>query len=231
MKRKAWLLLLAATVALASPAAAQTRDDLCDFTGFDYQAVGAPGLFFLGATGDNYRALGFVTSINSLVASDQVANEYTFYLYNATVSSSFFADGFLLVYFNNGARFRVYEDARLGGTAGDYGVNPPNATAPSTFTDGTVLLGAQVDGLVLTYDYNALQGTVTADPGATLDEGTGLVTIPPARRGGWLLSGTAGAPNPTIPAGYEHQVSGKLQIPDATKATQKSWGSIKKLYR
>ncbi len=229
MMRKAWLLLIAGCIALASPAAAQQRDDLLIFTGFDYQVTGAPGLYFLGASGDGYRALGFASSINPIVPSNEATNEYTFYLYEATVNTSDFTDGLLQVYFNPGARFRVYEDPFLGGTAATYGVNPPNATAPSTFVDGTVLLGAQVDNLVLVYDYNALQGAL--DASATLDEGSALGNIPPARRGGWLLSGTAGAPNPTIPAGYEHQLAGKVQIPYATSATTKSWGQIKSLYR
>ena len=60
MMRKAWLLLIAGCIALASPAAAQQRDDLLIFTGFDYQVTGAPGLYFLGASDDGYRALGFV---------------------------------------------------------------------------------------------------------------------------------------------------------------------------
>lgn len=229
MMRKTWLLLLAALVALAAPAAAQTRDDLLDFTGFDYEDTSSPGLQFLAGAGASYGAVGFVTQMNPLVPTNTGANEYTFNLSNAIVNTSDFADGFLLVYFNPGARFRVYEDPFLGGTPALYGTNPPNATAPASFIDGTLLLGAAIETFVLTYDYNALQGTLDAT--ATLDEGSALGSIPPARRAGWLLSGTAGAPNATIPAGYEHQISGKVQIPYATSATTKSWGSIKALYR
>lgn len=229
MMRKAWLLLFVACVALASPAAAVDRDDLLIFTGFDYETSSNPGLQFLDNVGMGYNAVGFASSINPIVPSNEAANEYTFYLYDAVVNSTFFSDGFLLVYFNAGARFRVYEDPFLGGTAANYGINPPNATAPASFIDGTVLLGAAVDGLVLTYDYNTLQGTLDAN--ATLDEGAALASIPPARRGGWLLSGTAGAPNPSIPEGYEHQLAGKVQIPYATSSSPRSWGQIKALYR
>lgn len=243
MKRMTWLLFFTACLGLAASAQAQIPNEtLFGFTGFDYQIVGLPMNTVIGTpptedafldnVGDGYAAVGFVTSFASLLAPsvDQVNNEYTFHLSGGVVNQVAFAGGFLEVVFNPGARLRLYEDPVLGGaSAAVYGVNPANATAPSSFNDGTLILGAALSNLHLFYDYGTNTGAIDAN--ATLDEGTLLGTIHPARRSGWLLSGEAGRPNGTIPAGYEHQLSGDVQIPGATKTAHQSWGAVKALYR
>lgn len=233
MKRKAVLLLMAATFAFASAAKADNIT-LLGFTGFDYvQANPNPGGAAPGflQTGDAYHAVGFVTSFHSMLTGvvTPATQEYTFFLDNATATTSSYVNDVLEVTFSNNASVTVYEDARFGGTAAVYGVNPPNATAPSTFIDGTNALTADVDNLTLVYDYNTAQGNFEGT--ATLVGGSKLFAIPPAQRGGWVLGGLAGAPNATVPAGYVNQVNGEIQIPGATSATQKTWGSLKALYR
>jgi len=116
-----------------------------------------------------------------------------------------------------------------GGTQALYGVYPPNATTPSTFTDGTVILGGHIEDLVLSYDEVANQGGFTGHIG--FDEGTLLGQIPVAQRDGWTLSGLAGRPNPTIPYGYDHQISGECRIPGPVSAAHRTWGALKALYR
>lgn len=236
MKRRAWLLLLAA-VTFAAPAYSQTQT-LFGFTGFDYVQTSAPGGLrvqrsavpnFLQVT-DLYHAVGFITSFSPLlVGPDLGANEYTFHLYDASVATSTLVGNVLEVSFDDNARVRAFEDSRTTGTAAVYGVNPPNATSPSTFEDGTLILGADIDQLILVYDYNSSQGNFLGN--ATLDEGTMLGQIPSGQQGGWIMSGLAGRPNATVPDGYVNQLSGELVIPTATNSKQKTWGSIKALYR
>lgn len=224
--RKTWLLLLAATFALAAPAHAQ-RDFLCGFTGFDYVIpLGAPNTTPFITTGDEYRAVGFVTSFSTMFAGTVGAGEHTFYLYDAVVSNSAFDGTVLEVQFAPHARYRIYEDAASNG---NYGVNPPSGTAPSTFTDGSLFLGADIGNLSLVYDYSTSQGNF--DGQATLDEGSALWVIAPSRRSGWVLGGHAGQPNGSIPAGYVNQVSGEIQIPSVVPTAHKSWGQLKALYR
>ncbi|MEO5987653.1 MAG: hypothetical protein ABIU54_02030 [Candidatus Eisenbacteria bacterium] len=86
-----------------------------------------------------------------------------------------------------------------------------------------------MDNLALVYDYTTNQGNFQGS--ATLVGGSKLYAIPSGQRGGWVLGGLAGAPNATVPAGYVNQLSGEIQIPGATSATQKTWGSLKALYR
>lgn len=232
MKRGAWLpLLMVAMCAVTAPASAD-RVGLLGFLGFDWEQVGpGGGTPFLQTVGADYRAVGFVTQFGPLLSGsvNETNNEYTFYLNNAVVASSFFGGNALEVMFQNDARLGVYEDSRTTGTLADYGVNPANATSPSTFSDGTLILGADVDFLVLAYDYDTNQGNFDAT--ATLDTGSLLGLVPAGARAGWVVSGLAARPNNTIPEGYVDQLSGEIQIPGSTPTAHKSWGAIKALYR
>jgi hypothetical protein len=228
MKRKSLLLFLSAFLALAAPAAA---DDvfLLGFTGFDYQDPNpAPGYLEVG---EGYKAVGFITSVGPLLAPyfDFGVNQYTFHLFDLTVASNVSAFGFTEVHCADGGRGRYYSDPLAGGTPGTYGTNPPNATSPSSFTDGTMELGGSLDNFVVVYNFNTNQGNFGGD--MTLDEGPQLIYIPPAQRAGWILGGLAGRPNATVPTGYDNQISGECRIPDVTPTSHKTWGSVKALYR
>jgi len=227
--KRAVLLLFALTV-FAAPALAQTDVFLLGFAGYDYENPNPnPGTYL--AIGEGYKALGFVTSFGTYLAPhvDIVANEYTYHYYDLTVQDYFYEDGYTEVMFANPGRGRFYEDAKTGGTQALYGVYPPNATAPSTFTDGMVILGGRIEFLQLSYDEVANQGGFTGNIG--FDEGTLLSQIPVGQRDGWTLSGLAGRPNPTIPNGYDHQISGECRIPGPVSAAHRTWGAIKALYR
>ena len=225
MKRKSLLLFLSAFLALAAPVAA---DDvfLLGFTGFDYQDPNPSGTYL--DLGEGYKAVGFVTSVGPLLDPyfDFGVNEYTFHLFDLSVNGRFFTFPFLAVTFANNGRGRYYSDPSFNAA---YGTNPPNATSPSTFIDGTMELGGDIDNFVLTYDFGLNQGNFSGN--MTLDEGPQLIYIPPAQRAGWILGGLAGRPNATVPAGYDNQISGECRIPDATPTSHKSWGSVKALYR
>ena len=226
MKRAALLLLLTLSV-IAVPAFAQSDVFLLGFAGYDYESPNpVPGTYL--AIGEGYKALGFVTSFGSYLAPfvNTTAYQYTYYYYDLTVQSYFYEDGYTEVGFANPGRGRFYED---NSTSAVYGTYPPNGTAPSTFIDGTVILGGHIENFVLTYDEYANQGAFTGN--ISFDEGTLLGQIPVAQRDGWILSGLAGRPNPSIPPGYDHQISGECRIPGPVSATHRTWGALKALYR
>lgn len=232
--RKLQVALLAAVLAGASPARADIF--LLSFTGFDYEdANSAPAAYL--AVAEGYRQVGFITSVGPLLTTyyDPDENEYTYYLFNLTVATNTFdaPAQFLSISFDDNARARYYQDGKLGcgscvvGTAAAYGVNPPNATAPSTFTDGTLILGGDVDQGFLYFDYSVNQGGFSGK--MTQDEGSFLTYIPAGERTGWTLSGLLGRPNAIIPDGYVNQVAGECRIV-ATPVHHRTWGAIKALY-
>lgn len=236
MKRHAWRLLFPCLVAgavIAVPARADVL--LIGFTGFDYVTPhGGPASGTFISQLDNYDAVGFVTAFGpDLTGSggvNPVANEYTFHLGDAVAGSVFYDGVSLEVDFNNNARIRVFEDSRATGTPASYGTNPPNGTVPSSFVDGNLAIGADLDQLVLTFDFTTNQGAISTNL-ATVDEGAYLSLIPVSQRAGWLLSGLAGRPNNSIPDGYVNQLSGEMNIPSITPAQHKTWGQLKALYR
>lgn len=227
MKRKALLLVFTAVMALAP--AARANEFLLGFTGFDYQFPNTnPGVYY--DLGEGYNLVGFVTSVGPLLDPyvDTSVNEYTINITNLFATSRVAFGSFLVVDFSNNGRGTYYADDLGSGTPGDYGVNPPNATSPSTFTDGSMRLTGDIDGFRLTYDFSTNQGNFSGT--MTQDGGPDLIYIPPGQRGGWTLGGLAGRPNGTIPNGYDNQVSGECQILE-TPTTHTTWGAVKSLYR
>ena len=234
MKRSALLLLLSAMMAMAAPAYSQTDELLLAFTGFDYQDPNPNPSVFLDI-GEGYKAVGFVTSFGPLLDpwTDVSVEEYTFHIFDLTVATRQAFGSFVGVTCTNGGRGRYFYDDLPPpggvGTHGTYGVNPPNATAPSTFIDAVMGLGGSIDNFVLTYNFGTNQGNFQGN--MTLDEGPYLAYIPVAQRAGWVLGGLAGRPNGTIPTGYDDQLSGECRIPGSTNTTHGTWGAVKALYR
>ena len=226
MKRA--LLLLFALLACASPALGDEL--LFSFTGFDYQDPNFSGTYL--DLGEGYNVVGFVTSVGPLLTPyvDFGSFEYTTYIRNLSVNGRFFTFPNLTVTFFNNGRGSYYQDAFPGGggTAATYGTNPPNATAPSTFIDGSERITGDVDNFVLVYNFTTNQGSFAGS--MTLDGGSDLIYVPAGQRAGWTLGGLLGQPNPSIPTGYDHQVDGECQIPSSTPAAHKTWGAIKALY-
>jgi hypothetical protein len=229
MKRKAMLLLCTALLALSAPAAQATDDVfLVGFTGFDYQDPN-PSAGYL-EVGEGWKMVGFVTGVGDYLAPwvDMNAYEYTVHCYDLTVATNQYFGNTVVLTFNNNGRGRYYED---DGTAATYGVNPPNATSPSTFIDGTMKLGGDIDDFTVFFDFDTDQGGYSGT--MNLDEGpyVTLGYVPAGQLNGWTFGGLSGRPNQTVPDGYDNQVVGECRIPKATSATSTTWGSLKKLYR
>jgi hypothetical protein len=226
MKRIVLLLLLSVLV-LPPAVQAQTEEELLDFEGFDFEDPDANPVEF-GDVGDWYNMFGLVQSANpSFLVTDFVANEYTIKF--CDLSSLGFSDfaGFRFVNYTTG-RLEIYEDSRTTGTAADWGINPPNATVPSTFMDGVLILGGAVNGFSITLDLGAGTGSASGD--VAFDSGTQLGNIPIDAEKIYTFSGlTSGVP--VIPEGYIHQVTGSVKIEQAVQTSEGTWGQVKALYR
>jgi hypothetical protein len=239
MKRVALLLLSISVLAFAGLAYAEGGETevLISYTGFDYEDPDFSGTYL--DLGEGYKVVGFVTSAGVLLSPwiDFTSYEYTIYARDLTVNGRFFTFPNLTVTFANNGRGSYYADNFPvdGGTAATYGINPPNATAPSTFIDGTLdpntgeRVTGDIDNFVLVYNFNTSQGSYAGN--MTLDGGPDLIYVPVPQRMGWTFAGLLGPPNATIPAGYDHQIDGECQIPGKTPAAHKTWGALKALYR
>ena len=227
MRVRNYFVLIAMAAVLSLPAKARADQFLADFRGFDYEDPNStPGF---GNVGDGYNSLGYVTQVNPiLLTADFSTNEYTYQFKDLTALSTEAAAPYLFVFYSPG-RFRIFEDLKSGGTAADYGVNPPSAVAPATFTDGVLILGGAVSNFVLTLDLTNNNGSFNGD--ITFDEGTQQASIPPAQLNGWTFAGLTSGGGTGTPAGYSHAVDGEIRVPGVVAAYGTSWGKVKGLYR
>lgn len=227
MRTRNYFAVFAALAVLALPSGAQADQFLADFRGFDYEDPNStPGF---GDIGDGYNSLGIVLSVNpALLTIDNVNNEYTYRFYNLAAVSTETAAPFLFVFYSAGD-FDIYEDSRGLGTAADYGTNPANATAPSTFVDGTNILGGTVTNFVLTLDLSSGTGSFNGD--IAFNRGTQSGSIPPAQLNGWTFAGLTSGGGTGTPEGYQHQVDGEIRVPDVVPAQPATWGQVKSTYR
>jgi len=208
-----------------APAAGAT-DLLFDYVGFDYESPNPdPGQF--GELGAGYVSLGEVPVLYAPLVYNVVANEYTYIISGLTAVNRQVVGPFIIVDYAGGI-LDVYEDSRSLGTAAVYGVNPPNATAPPTFTDGTFFLGGSLTNFRFVFNTVDNSGSFEANYQAT--GGSQLANIPVNKRSGWTFAGaTSNALN--IPQGYAHQIDGQVLVEEVVPAQDASWGRLKANYR
>jgi hypothetical protein len=223
MRLRTLFSLAAVCTALALPARSHADVFLADFLGYDYEDPDINPQF--GGPGDWYNAIGLVTEVNPAFVTTTPGQEYTFQFFNLWPTLTETAGDFVFIYYTSG-RVRIFEDNT---TTATFGVNPPNATAPSTFTDGTLVLGASVNNFVITLD--TVTGDGSFDGEVTFDEGSQLSNIPPGQRSGWTFAGLTSGPGTGTPEGYDHQVDGEIRVQDPTPATPTTWGKLKATYQ
>lgn len=212
--------VLAGAVVILVAVAAWANVYLLDFNGYDYWWPS-----------NCYNALGDVTDFNpDYLSLDFSTNEYTISLQQICVTSvdSTSFPGMKIFYLEGGT-LDIYGDDLVTGTHRDYGTNPPNATAPSTFEDGQLILGGDFSQMTVTWNMmtgeGSLEGVLTFNRGAQLD------SIPEAQRDGWTLAAlrVTGSEIPT-PEGYFWQIDGQVYISDPIPVENSSWGQIKQQY-
>lgn len=214
---------VALLLALAAPAGADTL--LFDYVGFDYESPNPnPGTF--GEAGSGYVGIGTVPGLFAPLTADTTLYQYTYVVNGMTPVSTTAIGSYIIVDYTAGA-LSIYEDSKFSGTAADYGNSPPNATAPSSFTDGTLFLTGTLNGFQ--YVFNNATNTGSYNASYTVTGGSQIVNFPVYQRDGWTFAGASG--NATnIPDGYLHQVDGQNFLgPVPTRAS--SWGRLKTLYR
>jgi hypothetical protein len=226
MRRLATAALLALLALLPSQRSAIADTLLFDYVGFDYESPDPDGSQF-GEVGSGYVALGEVPVTFAPLVSDFSTNQYTFLIAGLTSTARTTFGTFVVVDYGPGT-LSIYEDDKTLGTLAAYGVNPPNATAPSTFTDGTVFLTGTVQNFRVLF--NTANGTGSFEGNFTITGGSQFANFLPGQLPGWTFSGLTSNATST-PAGYQHQVDGQVLVSDPTPARIESWGSLKVRYR
>ena len=185
--------------------------------------------------GNSLTGVGTVSAFGPPFAFLNAADptkEYTIYVYGlASLGTVTIGSPGLQFYTTNyaGGTIEIYEDLSPDHA---YGVNPPNGTAPSTFSDGTLLLkGVFTRFLVQTNDFTAFQvGNIEGD--ITWTGGTLLALT---NQGGQpcpgLFTGGMTWRTTVVPQGYLFTHDGKIDLNCPTPALPATWGQLKGQYR
>jgi hypothetical protein len=226
MRRFLTPLFLATCALLAVVPAARAQSLLFDYVGFDYEFPNpTPGVF--GEPGSGYVGLGTVPFLFGPLVANTAANEYTYVMQGFTPTSVTPVGSFSIINYSAGT-ITLYEDPISGGTTADYGIDPPNATAPSSFTDGTPILVGTLSNFQFVLDTS--NGTGSFEAVFTVTGGSQLGNFPLNQRSGWTFSGSTGnALN--IPHGYAHQCDGQTFLNAPSAVRKVSWGHLKAGYR
>ena len=203
------------------PAAAQNL--LFDYVGFDYESPDPdPNTF--GEIGAGYNGLGDVPVLLAPLSPDTSMFQYTYAISGLTVLSRDVVGDFVIIDYTGSGVLQIYEDSKTTGTNRDYGDNPPNATAPSSFTDGTLFLEGDLTGFQ--FIFNTATGSGSYEGVFNASGGSQLPSIPEDERTGWTFAG-ATENDLNIPEGYYHQIDGQVFLNKPSPVERTTWGRIK----
>ncbi|MFH1279074.1 MAG: hypothetical protein ABIK65_11940 [Candidatus Eisenbacteria bacterium] len=160
---------------------------------------------------------------------DPNTTEYTFIFKDLISLGSMDLGGIILTSYAGGL-FEIWEDPSNNA---DFGENPPNATSPSTFTDGTLVMegflaGFELLGFVGPGGFSATYSADFEFTGPVGGELYGRVEGCYGTTGGGWTDNTA-----LVPLGYDFVVDGHLTVDDCrpTSTESSNWGSIKGMFR
>ena len=214
MKKVTTLVLL--LLAAVTPALAQ--ETILHMSGNSFETGGFPP----SNLGDELQAVGILNDIEAPLVWDTANYSYTWHVRELSSLGEVIVGTTRVVTYGGGA-LTIYVDFLPSNH--DYGVNPPNATSPSTFTDGfsTYLDGFFTD-FTLTFNHATNTGNFVGTLTFTGGDVFPLLTDPD----GWTFgSNIAGFG----PAGYDLELNGDVYLQGPVSVEQESWGSIKGLYR
>jgi hypothetical protein len=202
MLRHVALISLAALASVMPPTPAVATT--LDYQGYAFESGGFPP----STPGDTLWLPVVVTTASESLQIDFGVEELTGWI--AGLVSNGPQDGGDAVQFFTFAPGRI-EFYRDSSRDHDFGTDPPNATVPSTFTNGTLCLGGTITDFTLFFDTDtntgAYEGQVVFDTGECLDAFNAI------RAEGYTFGGvfTRAALGDVVLAGYDLQVDGYLE--------------------
>jgi hypothetical protein len=171
--------------------------------------------------GDGFNAVGLLNDIEEPLVWDTANYSYTFHVRNLTsAGGAVFGTTHVVSYL--GGLFTIYVDYLPSNAA--YGTNPPNATSPSTFTDGiSTYLDGYFSDFTLTYNTTTQSGSFSGTLNFTGGDVYPLLTA----TNGWTFGANIAG---FSPSGYDLEINGDVYL-QVVSVEPQSWGNVKNLYR
>lgn len=205
-----------ALLVTAGMASAQT-EQILHLSGHSWEDGGFPP----SNPGDVLSIVGILNDIEEPLVWNTDSYSYTLYMSDLVgLGETVFGTTRVAEY--TGGDLAVYVDWLPSNH--DYGINPPNATVPSTFTDGisTYLVGFFTD-FTLTFNEATASGSFVG--GLTFTGGDVFPLL--SSTDGWTFGANIANVSPT---GYDLQMNGDVFL-TVVSVEEESWGGIKSLYR
>jgi hypothetical protein len=189
---------------------------LIDFAGYSYEDGGFP----VSAPGDELAMVSIVDGLTTPLQWDPANFEYTLHLGGLISEGQQQPDPHNIVIEYDQGTVGLWEDAFATGTPAVPGVNPPNATAPSSYIDGNDYLNGHLESFTIFYNTQFNSGAFEAE--VTFTGGQHHGDLGPQTTGytfgGVFIFGT--------PEGYDLQWDGQILL-DPVAVEPTTWGAVK----
>lgn len=186
----------------------------------------------ISQAGEELTLLGKIDAFyDHLAFLDPDVNEYTFIFEDLISLGTVVTDSTIFETAYEGGTFRIYEDTTPDF---DFGINPPNATAPGSFVDGELIMEGTLDNFeVVIIDLGMPPGATGSAQANWVCTGGSLYSIVGGCYGPMLGTWTDDPNVVPIPEGYTCHEDGKFDWEECppTPSESGTWGRIKELYR
>jgi len=212
--------LAAVLFLMTAGAGASALAAVVDYVGFGWET----GTIDPSLPGDELAMAFVVTNLDDLFEVDLGLTEATIYI-DGLISTGEVTDGDDVTTISyTGGTLSLYADPSFDS---DWGVEPANGTVPSTFVNGELVFEGVFNSFTLVHrpGGGVFEGFLNGTGGSALD---GACTNCAYTFGGTFDNRNAGA---QIPAGYDLQIDGILDVENAVSTDSISLDAVKSLYR
>lgn len=216
-------LTLCALAFLVGAANAQTSAPLIDYQGYAWEAGGFPP----SNPGDVMSMVAVVDNLDPVFGVNLAVDELSVWVTGLLSTGQVaFGGGFFGINYLAGT-IELYQDNTPDAF---FGVNPPSATVPSTFTDGTLFLGGFFTSFFLFFD--STFGVGSYEGYLTFTGGTALATVQGLQLDAFTFGGVldTAASGGNVPQGYDLQIDGTIETKVIVAVEERSWSGVKALY-
>jgi hypothetical protein len=169
---------------------------IMDYTGFTWSRY-SEGLW-------HFEALGVLDNFSPNVSVP--GETYTFYLSSLTLGTEQNLGSGLYRRTYTGGQFRIYQSTSPADRPYDYGINPPNPSAPATFVDGEYWLGGDFSSFSLLVDTG--RGLANASGQGGYTGGSYYQNL--SQNDMFTFAGMTKDRTAGVPVGYEYGIDGQV---------------------
>lgn len=223
MKNARVLLLLLLLSPAVMTRASQAQDAVIDYIGFAWE----DGRFPNSVPGDKFNLVAVVDNIDPRFGINLNNEEVTLWVTDLISTGQVDQGGGIFSVSYTGGALQLWRDPSMNHL---YGSDPPNATAPSTFKNGSLLLGGSLSDFFLFFDISTRSGAYEAN--VNFDSGSGLGTLGQISATGYTFGGVLDpeASRNQVPNGYDLSIDGVVQVNVQVGVERTTWGAMKELY-